>query len=65
MLHAFAAKNVKTPNIDFDYEEYFLYVCCDSDSDGDDNDNDKKQTNCFESFVCFSGMISNLKYVRF
>ena len=65
MLHAFAAKNVKTPNTDFDYDDNFLHVCCDSDSDSDDYDNDKKQTNCFESFVSFSWMISNLKYVGF
>ena len=52
--YAFAAKNVETPNIDFDYDDNFMHVCYDSDSGSDDNDSDKKQINCFESLGSLS-----------
>ena len=47
--------------IDFDYNE-FLHINCDSGSDDDCN---TKQTNCFESSVCFSKKGYNLSFSRF
>ena len=64
--YAFAAENVEVSHIDFGYDGSFgMYVWCDIDIDSDDNDSKRKQTDCFESSVCFSKMRNNLSFSRF
>ena len=57
--------NVEPSQIDLDYDDSFMHVWYDSDSDRDDSDSKRKQTDCFQSSVCFSKMRNNLSFSRF
>ena len=55
--------NVEPSHIDFDYDDSFMHVWCDSDSDN--SDSKQKQTDCFESSVYFSKIRNNSSFSIF
>ena len=57
--------NVEPSQIDLDYDDSFMHVWYDSESDRDDSNSKRKQTDFFQSFVCFSKMRNNLSFSRF
>ena len=63
--YAWVRYNIDNDSIDFDYNDKFMQIYCDSDSDNDGGNSNRQQTNCFVSSFCFCEMRTNLECTRF